>query len=100
MPIADRSEAVELAESSLEEPAKRIRSINRIAEFLGGCGFVLVVLGFADSANDLLIGLPLLLFSFAALVYSVRLFLAEYFGTAMYAARLRGKNPPSPNRIW
>ena len=67
MTVAERREAVDLVESSLEKPAKRIRALNRSAEFLGGCGILTLALGLCRSGLDVAVGLGLVVSSIAIL---------------------------------
>lgn len=92
--LAERMQAVELTKSSLEKPVKRIRAINRWGEFLGGCGFLAAILGLYNSRLDFLAGLLLVFISFSLLVCAVKVFLSDYFGLAMYVARLEGRSMP------
>jgi hypothetical protein len=92
--IEERKRAAEFAESSLGRPAKRIRTVNRLAEFIWVLGLLLVMLGVLRSVVDTAIGSLLLVLAAIIFVRVTNIFLSEYFGIAMYVAKLEGRTTP------
>jgi len=99
MSFSSRKEAIDLAKSSLEAPGKRIRSANRMTEFVCGIALQTLVMAISNTMLELFTGLLLAFFFLGLLIHSVRLFISEYFGLAMYIANLEGKPTPNPNTI-
>lgn len=97
--IVDRNQAIELVEKSLEKPARRIRAINRIGEFSGGLGLLLTGVGITGGRLDLLIGVSCIFFSFLVLTYATKVFLTDYFGSAVYVSKLQGGDIPKPGDV-
>jgi hypothetical protein len=98
-PLADRQKAMELIDASLKEPRARLRSLGSAAELAGGLGVASLVAAHWGNALDVAFGAVLVLVSLGLQVSSVRVFIADYFGPALYKARLQGKKPPTPARI-
>ncbi len=97
--ISNRKKAIELAKSSIEPITKRLRSINRLTEFLIGCGLQITAFSALNFSLELFIGGILTLLSVVFLAYGVKLFISDYFGVAMYVAKLEGKPHPAPGDI-
>jgi len=98
-PVEERQKAVELVESSLIETRTRLKSMSAVAEMVGGLGVSALVAGYWGNALDLTLGVLLSSGAFLLHISTVRLFLSEYFGPALFKARLQGKQPPSPTSL-
>jgi hypothetical protein len=93
--IADRKEALEFVNSSLEDSHSKIKAMATIAELLGGVGVTLLIGCWWGSWLDAVYGLAALVAAVIAQFRSVLIFLSDYLGPALSRALLLGRPPPS-----
>ncbi|WP_328576665.1 hypothetical protein [Ideonella sp. BN130291] len=92
----ERQAAIEVIDTSLEEPRSRLRVLNAFAELCCGLGVALLVAAFWGNVLDVAAGLASLGLGLVLVVAAVHLFLSEYFGPATMMAKLQGRPWPSP----
>ena len=97
--LHERQKAVALVESSLIETRTRLKAMGAAAEFVGGVGLAALTAFYWGNVLDLTVGVAFCFAAFTLQVSTVRLFLSEYFGPALFKAHLQGKQPPSPTSL-
>ena len=76
-----------------------MRSLGSAAEMAGGLGVAGLIAAHWGNVLDGALGVVLVLVALGLQVSAVRVFLADYFGPALYKARLQGKKPPTASTI-
>jgi hypothetical protein len=94
--ISDRQAMVSFVETTLELPRKKIRSLHSMIELAFGLGLGSLVASFWGNILDAVVGIALLFVGTFLSGLSVRHFLSDYYGHAMFRARLQGKKNPTP----
>lgn len=99
LPLDDRKTTMELIDISLEEPRGQLRKLSATAELLIGLAIPLVVVSYWGNILDFIIGVSFSLAAIGCQITSVRVFLRDYFGPALYKAQLIGKRAPGAANI-
>lgn len=99
LPLGDRKTTVELIDVALEEPRVQLRKLSSTAELLFGLAVPILFVSHWGNTLDLLIGFCLTLVAVVYQVISIRFFLRDYFGPALYRAQLIGKRAPGASNI-
>lgn len=99
MSLTDRQTAATLLETSLRGTRQRLRATNAFAEMFCGLGAVLTIASHWGETMDLVVGIVMILLSIVLHFGAIRIFLAEYFGPALFKARLQGRDPPVPSDL-
>jgi hypothetical protein len=97
--LADRQKAMELIDASLKEPRVRLRNLGAAAELTSGLAIAGFVAFHWGNVVDFLFAFAMLVTSVVIQTNSVRIFLADYFGPALFKARLQGKKAPAPTGL-
>ena len=95
--IAERKEALEFVDSSLDDSRSKIKAMAAMAELLGGIDVTLLVGCLWGNWLDAFYGLAALIAAAIAQFRSVLIFLSDYLGPAISRALLLGRPPPNPN---
>lgn len=97
--IEERKAALELVNSGMLEPRARLQTLTAINELLIGVGIVFSVAAFFGGALDFLVGGVAFVCAFFSHLFSIRIFLTDYYGVALAKAQLQGKPPPHMKKI-
>lgn len=95
----DRKAALEVVEMGLLKPRSRLRRISTVNEIL--CGTAVVLLGASIFCGlfDFVVGFIFLVFAVVNHFYIIKIFISDYYGQALVASQLQGKELPSINNL-
>lgn len=93
--IEERKSALELVDSGLTEPRIRLRALTSMNELLVGIGAIFTVAAFWGNVLDGAIGAGAFIGAVCSHMFTIHVFLTDYYGAALAKAHLQGK--PSPH---
>jgi len=97
--IEERKAALDLVSSGMIEPRARLQTLTAINELLIAVGVIFSVAAFFGGILDLSVGGVAFVSAFFSHVFSIKIFLTDYYGAALVKAQLQGRPPPHIRKI-
>ncbi|MFV0676442.1 hypothetical protein [Variovorax sp. tm] len=97
--VAEKKEALEFIDSTLQKPKKQLQSLNTVAELAAGTATAFFATWYWGNILDAICGLLFLVILLVAQFKSLLLFLSDYIAGAIVRAQLLGKSPPDLSNL-